>query len=254
MSESLIYLDNAATTFPKPASALRRMVETYLRMGVSPGRGSYDLAAEAEHGQRHEGQVARFFGAPDPDRMIFTANATDALNIALQGMLTAGRSRRFHPAGAQLGPPAALPPASERHRDYDLVPFDSRGFVDPGRSRRGDQARYAARLRMPRLQRARHGPAYSGNSPSLRRTGGAPARRRGTNGRCDSYRYDCLGRGGDCLHRPQVDARSDRHRRSRPQPGVEIEPTRFGGTGVDSKTLVHTQTFPHRLEAERSIS
>ena len=44
----MIYLDNGATTFPKPASILNRMVETYLRMGVSPGRGSYDLATEAE--------------------------------------------------------------------------------------------------------------------------------------------------------------------------------------------------------------
>jgi selenocysteine lyase/cysteine desulfurase len=84
VSESLIYLDNAATSFPKPASALRRMVETYLRMGVSPGRGSYDLAAEAEHlVNATRAKLTRFFGAPDPDRMIFTANATDALNIAL---------------------------------------------------------------------------------------------------------------------------------------------------------------------------
>jgi fructose-bisphosphate aldolase class II len=48
MFEKLIYLDNAATTFPKPPSVLNRMLETYMRIGVSPGRGSYDMATEAE--------------------------------------------------------------------------------------------------------------------------------------------------------------------------------------------------------------
>ena len=46
--ENMIYLDNAATTFPKPEMVMRRMVETYLSMGVSPGRGSYDLTWEAQ--------------------------------------------------------------------------------------------------------------------------------------------------------------------------------------------------------------
>ena len=89
--EKMIYLDNAATTFPKPASVFNRMVETYLRMGVSPGRGSYDLATEAEgYVADVRKRTARFFKAPDPDRVIFTSNATDALNIALQGMLKRG--------------------------------------------------------------------------------------------------------------------------------------------------------------------
>ena len=44
MDDGLIYLDNAATTFPKPGRVLAEMVETYGRMGVSPGRGSYDAA------------------------------------------------------------------------------------------------------------------------------------------------------------------------------------------------------------------
>jgi hypothetical protein len=48
MTHPLIYFDNAATTFPKAPGALARMVETFERIGVSPGRGSYDLAVEAE--------------------------------------------------------------------------------------------------------------------------------------------------------------------------------------------------------------
>ena len=77
MDDALIYLDNAATTFPKPVSVLEKMVETYLRIGVSPGRGSYDLSVEAEGlvGEVRQ-KMARFFGAPDPDRVVFTSNAT----------------------------------------------------------------------------------------------------------------------------------------------------------------------------------
>jgi len=47
MTDRLIYLDNAATTFPKPPEVLREMVETYARIGASPGRGNHDLAAQA---------------------------------------------------------------------------------------------------------------------------------------------------------------------------------------------------------------
>lgn len=47
MDNKLIYLDNAATSFPKPRKVIGRMVKTYTRLGVSPGRGSYDLSMEA---------------------------------------------------------------------------------------------------------------------------------------------------------------------------------------------------------------
>jgi selenocysteine lyase/cysteine desulfurase len=47
MTQRLIYLDNASTTLPKPENVLSDMVAAYQRMGVSPGRGSYDLAFEA---------------------------------------------------------------------------------------------------------------------------------------------------------------------------------------------------------------
>src|SRR5271157_4262046 len=91
MTDRLIYLDNAATTFPKPREVLDRMLQGYIEMGVSPGRGSYDLALEAEDFvQRARRQLALFFGAPDADRIIFAANATDALNIALNGLLQPG--------------------------------------------------------------------------------------------------------------------------------------------------------------------
>ena len=133
MLQRLIYLDNAATTFPKPASVLNRMVEIYLQMGVSPGRGSYDMAVEAEEMVTNTRQkLAHFFGAPDPDRVIFTNNATDALNLLLQGMLKPGD----HVVSTRLEHNSVLRPLNHLHMkgiiEYDLVPFDANGFVDPG--------------------------------------------------------------------------------------------------------------------------
>ncbi len=132
MTEHFIYLDNAATTFPKPQGALTRMVETYERIGVSPGRGSYDLAVEAADlvfATRR--RLARLFGAPDPDRVIFTGNATDALNLCIQGLIGQGD----HVVSTRIEHNSVLRPLYHlRHQGlitYDLAPFDGRGFVDP---------------------------------------------------------------------------------------------------------------------------
>lgn len=87
----MIYLDNAATTFPKPHAVLTRMVEIYEQKGVSPGRGSYDLSVEVGEfvdGVRH--QVCIFFGGDDPSRVAFAYNATDALNLLIQGLVVPG--------------------------------------------------------------------------------------------------------------------------------------------------------------------
>jgi len=65
-----------------------QMTEIYSRLGVSPGRGSYDLAVEAaECVERTRRKLTDFFGASDPQRVVFTANATDALNLVIQGVL-----------------------------------------------------------------------------------------------------------------------------------------------------------------------
>src|SRR5271157_2137896 len=87
----IIYLDNAATTYPKPHSVLERMVAIYESMGVSPGRGGYDLSVEADAlVSKIRCRLANFFGSDDSDRVIFAGNATDALNLVLQGCLNPG--------------------------------------------------------------------------------------------------------------------------------------------------------------------
>ena len=87
----MIYLDNAATTFPKPREVLERMIDLYAAKGVSPGRGGYDCAQEADElvsGVRK--RLCQFFGGDDPDRVIFASNATDALNLVIQGAVKSG--------------------------------------------------------------------------------------------------------------------------------------------------------------------
>lgn len=87
----MIYLDNAATSFPKPASVPRRVDEILRRIGGNPGRGSHRMALEASRvifAARE--MVAAVIGAPDASRIAFTKNATEAVNIALKGLLKPG--------------------------------------------------------------------------------------------------------------------------------------------------------------------
>jgi cysteine desulfurase family protein len=86
-----IYLDNAATTFPKPESVYRALDQTARRLANSPGRGSYSLALDAGRLVYEVREtVANFFNIADPSRVVFTANATEAINLALFGLLRPG--------------------------------------------------------------------------------------------------------------------------------------------------------------------
>jgi len=86
----LIYLDNAATSHPKP-EVVYQAVDQSLRAGGSPGRGGYRLAVEAER-QVFETReaLAELFHAEDSAGFIFTLNATAAINQALFGLLEPG--------------------------------------------------------------------------------------------------------------------------------------------------------------------
>jgi len=87
----MVYLDNAATTWPKP-EAVYRAIDTAMRQhGANPGRGAYRMSVDAEalvDGTRQA--VASLFNAPNAQRVIFTLNCTDALNIALKGLIKPG--------------------------------------------------------------------------------------------------------------------------------------------------------------------
>ncbi len=92
-SSSLIYFDNSATSFPKPRRVARAITDFLQDAAVNPGRSGFDLSLEA--GNRITA-VRRALGvlfanpAADPNRTIFCANATEALNLALRGLCRPG--------------------------------------------------------------------------------------------------------------------------------------------------------------------
>jgi cysteine desulfurase family protein len=87
----MIYLDNAATTWPKPESVYRALDEFARNAAANPGRSGHRMAvaAEAKVGEARA-RVAKLLNAESPDRIILTLNATDALNIAIKGILRPG--------------------------------------------------------------------------------------------------------------------------------------------------------------------
>ncbi len=86
-----MYLDNAATSYPKPEKVYEAVLHAMREVGASPGRGGYRRSLEAGRilFQAREA-VAGFFSISDSSRIIFTQNATGALNLALYGTLVAG--------------------------------------------------------------------------------------------------------------------------------------------------------------------
>ena len=86
----MIYLDNAATTFPKPQAVYREAERVMRECGGNPGRGGHSLAlAAAREIYRCREAVAELLGG-EPDRVVLTQNATQALNLTLKGILQKG--------------------------------------------------------------------------------------------------------------------------------------------------------------------
>ncbi|MSR54069.1 MAG: aminotransferase class V-fold PLP-dependent enzyme [Gemmataceae bacterium] len=85
------YLDNAATSFPKPESVYQAMDRFARSSLANPGRAGHKMALAAEHALdegRH--RLNQFFNGKGPERFAFTLNCTDALNMAFKGVLQAG--------------------------------------------------------------------------------------------------------------------------------------------------------------------
>lgn len=86
-----IYMDNAATSFPKPPRVFQAMTDYAHRLGASPGRGAYAEAREAgERLWECRQRINRLVGGTSPAHVVFTLNASDALNLAIRGLLRAG--------------------------------------------------------------------------------------------------------------------------------------------------------------------
>ena len=86
-----IYLDNAATSFPKPEQVYAAVLHTMQGIGASPGRGGYGAALAASRLLfEARAALARFFNLPDSGRLLFTHSTTESLNLALRGILQPG--------------------------------------------------------------------------------------------------------------------------------------------------------------------
>lgn len=87
----MIYLDNAATSFPKPVGMIRAMEDCLLNYCGNPGRSGHYLSmktGEEVYKVRHT--LAEIIGAENPERIVFTKNTTEALNLGLKGLLKSG--------------------------------------------------------------------------------------------------------------------------------------------------------------------
>jgi cysteine desulfurase/selenocysteine lyase len=127
----MIYLDNAATSWPKPPAVAAAMSDFLERAGGNPGRSGHRLsiaAARVVYDTRE--LVADLFGLVDPLRVIFTPNVTTALNLALRGLVRPGdhvvTSSMEH--NAVMRPLRALERLGTR---LTIVPCAGDGSLDP---------------------------------------------------------------------------------------------------------------------------
>jgi cysteine desulfurase / selenocysteine lyase len=135
-----IYLDNAATSFPKP-EAVYEAVDAYnRRMGAAVGRGGYRRAVEVQAVvDSCRRRVAELFNAERPERIVFTFNGTDSLNLALHGLLARGD----HVVTSTLEHNSVLRPLRElqTHRGVEV------SYLEPGASGRIDPLHVRSALR-----------------------------------------------------------------------------------------------------------
>ncbi len=106
----MIYLDNAATTYPKPYGVVNAVRESFLQYGANPGRGGYQMSLDtAEKIFNVRQAMAKMFHCGAPERVVFTQNCTHAINLAL---------KCFVPKGAHIV-------VSDREHNSVMRPLDA---------------------------------------------------------------------------------------------------------------------------------
>jgi len=247
--ENLIYLDNGATSFPKPETVYAFMDKFYRHHGVSPGRSGYDLSIETGNIiENTRKAMTQYFNGSDPNRLIFSLNSTDALNIAISGLLKPGD----HVITTRLEHNAVLRPLYHQslynNVDVDHIPFDGKGFVNPDD--------FISRFkRNTRLVVVNHGSNVIGTIQPIQEIGKL-CRERGV-----TFLVDASQTAGKlCLdiEELKVDIIAFTGHKSLLGPtgigglyvkeGVVINHTRAGGTGVKSAQRHHLEEYPYRLE------
>lgn len=244
----LIFLDNGATSFPKPEEVYTYMDYFFRNFGVNPGRSGYDLCMETglvvEETRK---MLTKFFNGTDPDRLCFGYNSTDALNLIIMGMLRPGD----HAISTTIEHNSVLRPLYHLRRDgveVDFVPFDGAGFVDPEEIRK----RFKPTTRLVIVNHASN--VIGTVQPvaaigRLCREAGIP------------FAIDVSQSAGKVpvdMEAQFLDVVAFTGHKSLLGPtgigglyvreGIEIRHTRAGGTGVRSAVRAHLDEYPYRLE------
>ena len=244
----MIYLDNAATTLHKPPQVMDAVVRAMTAMG-NAARGAHGGALEAARTVYNTRvKLARLFGCPRPDHVIFTANSTEALNIAISGLIRPGD----HVITTDCEHNSVLRPLyrlEEGGTALDVVPADQLGRVA--------YEDLEALLRPDtRAVVCTHASNLTGNVLDIARIG-EMARRRGALLIVDASQtagalpIDMEAMGIDVLcftgHKGLMGPQGTGGLCVRP--GVEIEPWKVGGSGVHSYDRRQPREYPTRLEA-----
>ncbi len=143
----MIYLDNSATTYPKPQGVRQAVQRALVDLGANPGRSGYAMclrANQALYGLRV--QAAEFFGAPGPECVFFQPSCTQALNLVLKGFLKPGDhvvvSDLEH--NAVMRPLKALEARGVAWTAAQVVPGDNDATLDHFRRAMGPKTRLVA--------------------------------------------------------------------------------------------------------------
>lgn len=126
-----VYLDNAATTFPKPKQVLDGIYNYMLNIGGSAGRGNYSNSLESNRYLYNTREIiCNFFGFDSPSNVIFTNNVTTSLNILIKGVLSPGD----HVITSSMEHNSVIRPIFSCKDsigiDIDIVDADSKGFIN----------------------------------------------------------------------------------------------------------------------------
>jgi len=247
-----IYLDNAATSWPKP-EAVYAAVDHYQReIGAPSGRSGYREAVEASRiVERARQGVARLVGARDSRQIVFTASGTDSLNLALFGVLQPGDHvvTTVCDHNSVLRPLRALSDAGVISVTH--VPCDGAGYVSP------DDVRCALR-QDTRLAAIVHGSNVTGAIQSVEEIG-TVVREQGVLLLVDAAQT--LGHFPIDVEQLQVDLLAAPGHKGllgplgtgvlyiRPSIEMELKPLRYGGTGTFSQKDRQPETLPDKYEA-----
>ncbi len=245
----MIYLDNAATSFPKPEAVLGGMDAFVRSSAANPGRSGHRRAVAAEAMiEATRRSLAQLFGCPRPERIVFTLNATDALNMAIKGVVRHGD----HVITSVLEHNSISRPLNQMEKDGFItltrLPANGDHLIDPD-----DVAR--AFTPQTRLVAVTHASNVTGTIQPVAAFGRI-ARERGALLLVDASQsagivpIDVENNAIDLLaftgHKALLGPTGtgglvvgDR---------VVIAPWREGGTGGDSSSPVQPEEFPHRLE------